>query len=473
MTIEPERIQTHERKPGSNHKAPEGDYVLYWMMHSPRSRYNPALDTAIAEANELQLPLIALYVVHTDRPDTNWRHESFRISALSALKATLAKQGVPLIILSAQSAEECLETVAKACEHAGALVMDRGYLRHHRQWQAGLLDRVQLKVTAVEANIVVPVEVASDKREYAARTFRPKILDHLDNYLQRWQQSSLERTLSAGEAESLLPLGGKKPLSLDSLDLNTYLRRHHELDDSVHPVSQFESGEAAAGKVLEHFLRQRLDRYADDRLMLDDYCVAGISPYLHAGQLSPVEVAYRVSQCHSVAEKHREALIEELVVRRELAINFVWYEKDYAGFSMLPDWARETLSEHQNDERPHHYTRNELEDAQTHDPYWNAAMQQMKQEGYLHNNLRMYWGKKLLEWTNTPRYAHRIALYFNNRYFLDGRDPASFANVGWLFGLHDRAWQEREVIGKVRPLTARGMEQKYALKTWLEKQTGT
>ena len=172
-------------------------------------------------------------------------------------------------------------------------------------------------------------------------------------------------------------------------------------------------------------------------------------------------------------KKDKEAYLEELIVRRELACNYVFHTPDYDSYRCLPDWARKTLSEHADDERPTRYTRSELEAAQTDDPYWNAAMQEMLKTGYMHNYMRMYWGKKILEWCNTPQYAYRTALYLNNKYFLDGRDVNSYANVGWLFGLHDRAWTERDIFGKVRYMNANGLRSKFdidAYVDWVEAQ---
>ena len=169
--------------------------------------------------------------------------------------------------------------------------------------------------------------------------------------------------------------------------------------------------------------------------------------------------------------RDREAFLEELVVRRELAMNFVEFGEHYDSFRCLPHWARKTLSEHTEDHRPERDTAKQLERAETHDRYWNAAMNEMKKTGYMHNYMRMYWGKKILEWCNTPEFAYSTALYLNNKYFLDGRDPNSYANVAWIFGLHDRPWQERPVFGKVRYMNAGGLERKFDIEayvSWVE-----
>ena len=163
----------------------------------------------------------------------------------------------------------------------------------------------------------------------------------------------------------------------------------------------------------------------------------------------------------------KEAFLEELVVRRELAFNHVWHCRDYDRYACLPRWARDTLAAHGDDPRPARYTRAELEAAATGDRYWNAAMLEMTRTGYMHNYMRMYWGKKILEWSNTPEYAFATTLALNNRYLLDGRDPNSYAGVAWVYGLHDRPWQERAVFGKVRSMTAGGLERKFDIDAYV------
>jgi deoxyribodipyrimidine photo-lyase len=194
-----------------------------------------------------------------------------------------------------------------------------------------------------------------------------------------------------------------------------------------------------------------------------------MSPYLHFGQISPVYLALQVRDAREGQGIDRAAYLEELIVRRELAVNFVYYTPDYDRCSCLPDWARKTLAEHAADRREHLYTREELEAANTHDPYWNAAMQEMKHTGFMHNYMRMYWGKKILEWTADPEEAFDTALTINNKYFLDGRDPNSFAGVAWIFGKHDRAWFERLVFGKIRYMAASGLERKCDIQAYIRK----
>jgi deoxyribodipyrimidine photo-lyase len=184
--------------------------------------------------------------------------------------------------------------------------------------------------------------------------------------------------------------------------------------------------------------------------------------------VSPVQVALAARESKA-ADNQRESFLEELIVRRELAQNFAEYSPHYDSFECVPEWARKTLDKHRSDERHHQYTQGQLERARTHDPYWNAAMREMRYTGYMHNAMRMYWGKKILEWSSTPEHAHRTTLALNNRYFLDGRDANSYANIGWLFGLHDRPWGEREIFGTVRYMSSGGLERKADMEAYLEK----
>ena len=240
-----------------------------------------------------------------------------------------------------------------------------------------------------------------------------------------------------------------------------------DIDRSVPRVVRFKGGPSEAGKRLTRFLRQSLDGYAARDPEPHTRDSSELGPYLHFGQIGIVEIADKVDSASSGSDEDKEAFLEELIVRRELARNYTWFTEDYDRFAELPDWATTTLAEHRDDEREKRYTRDELDEATTDDPYWNAAMREMKHTGYMHNALRMYWGKKVLEWSNTPEYAFRTLLWLNDRYFIDGRDPSSYANCAWVFGLHDRPWTEREIFGTVRYMNARGLERKIDVEGYM------
>jgi deoxyribodipyrimidine photo-lyase len=242
------------------------------------------------------------------------------------------------------------------------------------------------------------------------------------------------------------------------------------LDRGVAPVTRFFKGGTSKGKKrFDEFVEKRLHRYTANRNQPQTDDISHMSPYLHFGQLSPLYLALQMKAVDDRLKSAREAYLEELVVRRELAMNFVHYTPDYGTYACVPRWAKETLKQHRKDPREYVYSRSRLEDADTHDDYWNAAMREMKRTGFMHNYMRMYWGKKILEWSKTPEHAFRTLLAINNKYFLDGRDPNSYAGVAWIFGVHDRAWFERPIFGKVRYMAASGLERKCDIRGYVKK----
>jgi deoxyribodipyrimidine photo-lyase len=235
-------------------------------------------------------------------------------------------------------------------------------------------------------------------------------------------------------------------------------------------VTRFLTGGPEKGRDLfRTFLEKSFSRYVKNRNQPQTDDISRMSAYLHFGQISPLYLALQINKTRGRATEAKAAYLEELIVRRELAINFVNSTARYDDFSSLPNWALETLARHRKDPREYTYTRRQLEDAKTHDQYWNAAMVEMRTTGFMHNHMRMYWGKKILEWSKTPEQAFRTALALNNKYFLDGRDPNSYAGVAWIFGLHDRAWFERPIFGKVRYMNASGLERKCDIRGYVEK----
>ncbi|NNE84355.1 MAG: deoxyribodipyrimidine photolyase [Alphaproteobacteria bacterium] len=435
----------------------DGRYVLYWMQQSQRAAFNHALEYAARQANEHDQGLIVGFGLTDDYPEANERHYAFMLEGLAEVREALHERGIKFVVRRGAPDGVALDLAKEAT----LVVCDRGFLRHQRRWRDRVAAEAEKAVIQVESDVVVPVETVSDKAEYAARTIRPKINKHRPNFLSDLTPTKL-RTPSLG----LHVIGDIDVRNVD------HVLGELALDRSVGRVQRFRGGTSEARAHVRKFLQTALAGYDDARNDPADPQCSNLSPYLHFGQISPVEVARKVEAAKSGTNADRAAYLEELIVRRELAINFVQFQPDYDSFACLPDWARKTLSEHESDERPLRYTRAQLENAETEDAYWNAAMREMLLTGYMHNYMRMYWGKKILEWCNTPQYAYATALYLNNKYFLDGRDPNSFANVAWLFGLHDRPWQERPVFGKVRSMTASGLERKFDIEAyvrWVQK----
>lgn len=421
----------------------EGEYVLYWMQSSQRSEYNHALEHAALKANELEKPLLVAFGLMDDYPEASLRHYHFMLEGLQDVQKALEKRKIKFVLQRGAPDEVAL----KLAKDAALVVCDRDYLRLQRKWREHLAEKAPCKVVQVETNVVVPVELASGKKEHAARTLRPRLSKHLDRFL-----------IELGEVNLKTDSLGLKVKGEDISDVDTFLGKL-KLEPDPPPVKLFKGGTEAAKKVLSDFLKDDFADYTDTRNQPQTSHVSHMSKYLHYGQISPVYIALEVKKADA-SQKNTESYLEELIIRRELPMNFVFYEPDYDRYSALPEWAQKSLAEHQDDARDPGYTREQLEAAETEDPYWNAAMNEMKHTGYMHNYMRMYWGKKILEWSSSPEYAFETTLYLNNKYFLDGRDANSFANVAWVFGQHDRGWTERGVFGKVRYMSAGGLERK-------------
>lgn len=435
--------------PGGVTALGKGSYILYWMQQSQRAVYNHALEFAVAEANARRLPVMVVFGLTGKYPEANLRHYAFMMEGLEDTQRTLRERGIPLHIEIGSPQKVAL----KAASGAALLVCDKGYLHHQIQWRRSVASKAPCPVAEVESDAVVPVAYASAKAEYAARTLRPKL--H-----RQW-------------AQFLKPLKPVKLLVSDPdlappNDLSKLLDRLN-LGNKVPPVSAFlKGGHSEARRKFRSFVKNRLPSYAKQRNRPDLDAGSMMSPYLHFGHISPLEMALSINRSKA-PDEDKNAFLEELIVRRELAFNHVFYRKDYDNYRCLPNWARKTLEEHSNDLRDPLYTVATLESARTHDPYWNAAMNEMKYTGYMHNYMRMYWGKKILQWRPDPQDAFRILLALNNKYFIDGRDANSYAGVAWIFGLHDQAWKERPIFGKVRYMARSGLDRKFDMQGYIEK----
>ena len=427
-----------------------GRYVLYWMQASQRSEYNHALEFAIERANELDKPLVAYFGITGDFPDANLRHYHFMLEGLCAAARELEDRGIRLVV----RLESPEEGAIKLARDASLVVADRGYLRIQKKWRKKVAGSVSCPLIQVETDVIVPVETASPKEDYAAATIRPKIVTRLDRYLVPLRKRKVKRS-SLG-----LRFRAADPGDADGLVSKL------KLDRSVGPVPGFRGGTGEARRLLTGFIRRRLDDFAERRNDPGFEWLSNMSPYLHFGQISPLHIALKIKKARSPGTA---AYLEELIVRRELSMNFVYYNPGYDSFRCLPDWARKTLSEHSKDRREYVYTRKQLEEAVTHDPYWNAAQREMVLTGKMHGYMRMYWGKKILEWTRTPEQGFRVAVYLNNKYELDGRDPNGFAGVAWCFGKHDRPWAERPVFGKVRYMNDKGLRRKFDIEAYVRR----
>lgn len=450
--IEEERI----RKLNGKETRSNGSYVLYWMQTAQRAEDNHALEFAAQRANELCLPLVVLFVCTPDYPEANLRHYTFMLEGLFKTLEAVGRRGALPLLWLGHPPDRALECARDAAE----VVVDMGYLRHLREWYRKVAESCSCRMWQVETELAVPVELASSKAEYAARTIRPRIKAHFDDFLVSLRPTTLSQRADDLRLEPFSAEGQAVPEFLESFDI----------DRTVKPVTRFfEGGQRVAKLAYNDFLEEWLSDYDVQRNQPQTDYTSTMSPYLHFGQMSPLYLATTMLERCNPKDENVESYLEELLIRRGLSINFTHFQPNYDSFKCLPEWAAKTLSEHAEDERPDLYSRHQFEAAETHDPYWNAAQVEMVETGYMHNYMRMYWGKKILEWSASPREAYKTTLYLNNKYFLDGRDPASYANIAWIYGVHDRAWQERAIYGKIRCMMASGLERKSDPKAYVAK----
>ena len=443
--IQDERIQVVNSSPVRN-----GRYVLYWMQASQRAECNHALEYAILRSNELRKPLIVYFGITDDYPEANERHYKFMLEGLKETRSALRRRGIQTVVRHESPETGALSLSGDAC----LVVMDAGYLRVQRRWRSHLAENAGCKATQVESDVIVPVATASNKEEYAAATFRPKVAPRLRQFLVPLEEGKPEIT--------------SLDMDFDSFDIDDIERALSMLniDRSVGPVAGLHGGAGEARRRLKDFIGQRLEKYPALRNDPSADVLSNMSPYLHFGQVSALDVALRVSESDSPS---KDAYLEELVVRRELGVNFVFYNHNYDSFSALPEWARKTLLDHQNDPREYVYGLEELENAATHDEYWNAAQREMVVTGKMHGYMRMYWGKRFVDWVPSPERAFDYALHLNNKYELDGRDSNGYTGVAWCFGKHDRPWGRRPVFGNVRYMSPTGLRRKFDADAYAKK----
>lgn len=460
-----------------------GSFVLYWMQQAQRIGTNPALDYAIQRAEVMHLPLVVLFVISGAVPEANLRHYTFMMQGIAEVSTQFTKLGISFYLACGEPVDIVLHLAGQAAE----VVMDHGYLHNQRSWrselQAGLTHR-GISYSEVDTESMVPVKTVSDHEEYAAATIRKKLLLKL-----RVEQST------TWEAARIPAFGAKLTAPFPILagsdctpeQLQAWWPQHVAVDRCVEPVDKYIGGYAHARQWLSMFLHEKLHKYASQRNDPSLAVQSELSPYLHFGQIGAMEivqqlleqVGWGLEQLPAMVMKKDHAnpehagaaaFAEELIVRRELSLNFCTYNEHYDSFQGLPAWARNTLLDHLNDQRDEHYYLDRLDQCDTNDVYWNAAQSELMTTGKMHNYMRMYWGKRMLAWSENPEDAYQILCYLNNRYALDGRDANSYAGIAWCFGKHDRPWQERNIYGMVRFMNAGGLKRKFPIHKYVISQ---
>ncbi len=446
--IQPERLRVLSEKPFR----PQSDTkILYWVQASPRIRFNHALETACLLSNNLGLPLEAGFVLINNYPGGNLRHYQFLLEGLKEFAQDLASRRVDFKLIC----DDAVRGVKQLANSAAIIVTDAGVTRFQIDWRARVANALPCPIVQVETDVVVPVETASGKEEYAARTIRPKILKLLDRFLLPVKSVCLKHQPQHGELKQD-----------NTVNPDQWIKKL-KIDMTVKSCKSCIGGAKVAQKRLKTFLQSGQDSYDKGRNDPSAQATSSLSPYLHFGQISPIDIALQVRQLWNDSPS-RDAYLEQLIVRRELAFNFVYYNENYDNFACLPDWAKKEWHKHAHDPRPYLYSHEELERANTHDNVWNAAQIQMVTTGHMAGYMRMYWGKKVIEWSRTPEDAYNTLIQLNDKYELDGRDPNGYAGVAWCFGKHDRPWTPRPIFGTIRYMNAAGLARKFSTEAYCE-----
>lgn len=440
----------HIVKPGVPGKGP----VVYWMGRDQRTDDNWALLHTIQLAKESGSQAEVIFCLVPGFLGAGLRQYGFMIRGLEKVAFRLRSLGIRFSLLKGDPVTAIPQYLEehKAC----SLVMDFDPLRMRQQWKERIAGKINIPFAEVDAHNIVPCRVASSKQAFGAYTLRPSLNGLLSGFLVEYPA-----LVHAGN-----PIADDPTFQADAV--------LHDLkpDPGVPEQDELKPGEDEAWKHLVRFIEEQLGRYDTEKNDPNLGTTSRLSAYLHFGQLSAQRVALEIIK-RVPASPSTAGFLEELIVRRELADNYCFYNPSYDSFEGFPDWSKKTLNQHREDERSYVYSRDQFEEAATHDRLWNAAQSEMLKTGYMHGYMRMYWAKKILEWTVSPEEALETAIYLNDRYQLDGRDPNGYAGCAWsIGGVHDRAWSDRLVYGKIRYMNDKGAARKFDVNKYISKWKG-
>jgi deoxyribodipyrimidine photo-lyase len=425
--------------------------VIYWMSRDQRVHDNYALLYARELSVQKNRPLGVVFNLVPDFLEATIRQYGFMLKGLKKLEKELNNYNIPFFLLLGEPGKNIPGFVKK--NDISILISDFDPLRIKRNWKRQVAKEINIPFYKVDAHNVIPYRLVSDKQEFAAYTIRPKIHKHLPEFLVEFSELKRMKTYENFSVNSIDWVTAEKSLNVNR---------------EVKEVNWIVPGEEAAIESLKYFLENKFDNYAENRNDPNIDAQSNLSPYLHFGQISAQRIALEVKSFGGNPDSEK-AFLEELIVRRELSDNYCFYNYNYDSFNGFPDWAKQTLLIHKEDKREFIYTKDEFESAGTHDDLWNAAQNELLNTGKMHGYMRMYWAKKILEWTNTPQYALNIAIYLNDKYELDGRDPNGYAGCAWsIGGVHDRPWPERETFGKIRYMNRNGAKRKFDIDAYVK-----
>lgn len=460
MAVSADRIRALNTAPPRQ----SASYILYWSQMNRRATENHALAHAAEIANATGLPLLVYEGLTCDYPAANDRLHTFILQGVPETPAELRRAGIGYFFYLRKRRSDANDVLYRLAERAHSIVTDDYPAFIAARHNASVPTRIGIPYITVDSSCIVPMS-RHEKRNYGAYTIRPRIKRELPKYLQPVEMPTLKRKWR----ENLLPPDIARLRTKVTTAAIPGLVAGCEIDHSVKLSIEYKGGSAAALQRLKIFLEHRLRRYARESSQPSKHATSNLSPYLHFGQISALEVALAV---RSYAEEHKliaEEFLEELIVRRELAFNFARYAGDsIASFDLLPDWCKRTMAKHAGDPKPYIYTAEQFEQATTHDDLWNAAQRELLLRGTIHGYYRMYWGKKIIEWSPTYEEALHTMIRLHDIYALDGRDPNTYTNILWCFGLHDRPWGERPVFGQLRYMSYDGMKRKTDVAAYIK-----
>ncbi len=465
---------------------PKRDYVLYWMSQNRRFSFNFALDRSIEHANELKKPLLIVDILFLKDSWASDRHHQFALQSMADLQGQLSPRSIQYYPFVEKEPEGGKELLRALCKHACVLITDGFPTSAHIRKVKHALPPDPILIESIDSNGLFPIKATKQifKTAYSFRRFLqknlighifhapdPKPLTHisvsrdpklLQTITQHWTRTNVSDFLKKEDLSSL------------------------SIDHEVEPCD-LTGGEESAQATLSTFLDERLPRYDQDRNRVDVAATSGLSPFLQFGNISVHDIFQHLAKLENwtpdqLSEKtdgkrsgwwgmgsNAESFLDELITWREIGFNRCALQPTYDRFDTLPSWAQETLAKHSKDPRPHLYTLRQLEMAQTHDALWNAAQNQLRTKGIIHNYMRMLWGKKILEWSPSPQKALKNMIHLNDKYALDGQNPNSYSGIFWILGRFDRAWgPERPIFGKVRYMSSENTQRKMNVKPYLQ-----
>jgi deoxyribodipyrimidine photo-lyase len=430
--------------------------VVYWMQRSQRGIDNPALDLAVETANTLKKPLVVFFAPVPFYPHANLRHYRFLVEGIPDVASALAKRNIGFVLRRFPE-----HSLVRFCDEVKpALVIgDENPMREPESWRRKAAKKLKVPLWTIDADVIIPSRLLA-KEQYAAHIIRPRLQAELPRFL-----------IPSKNPHAHVPW--KKPKGHVSLDPNFDVTEDWKLDSSVAPVSGWRGGSREAQRLLKDFVQNKLTGYGKTRNKPEVDGTSRLSPYLHFGHISPVTIALAVEKSDA-PKADKEAFLNQVIIWRELSVNLVTFNPNYDNFECGEPWAHRTLAAHAKDPRPILYTEKQVEYAETHDQLWNAAQMQMVNSGWMHNCVRMYWAKKILEWTKSAAEAHRIAVYLNDKYELDGRDPNGYAGIAWsIVGKFDRPWFERPIFGLIRYMSGESTGKKFNSKEYIRRHPST